>query len=118
MPFSGCMTHAGSQKFAVVHVDDAASAYVAVASSSAQPGIYHLAGERGITAQQLATAISKKLSLPTHSMSHEEAKGTYKGLAELFSINNDVDSSKAQRELKWQPKHTSGFLDVVASVQA
>ena len=102
----------------MVHVEDAASAYVAAASTSAQPGIYHLAGERGITAQQLASAISKKLSLPVRSMSHEEAGEVYKGLAELFSISNDVDSSKAQRELKWQPKHTRGFLDAVASVQA
>lgn len=111
------MTHAGSQKFSVVHVEDAAAAYVAAASTTAQPGIYHLAGEKGITAQQLATAISKNLSLPVRSMSHEEATSVYKGLAHLFSISNDVNSSKAKKELKWQPKHSSGFLDVVASVR-
>ena len=109
------MTLAGSQKFSVVNVEDAASAYVAAATTSAQPGIYHIAGEKGVTAQQLGIAISKKLNLPVHSVSEKEAESMYGGLAHLFAISNDVDSSKAQRELKWSPKHTSGFLDVVSS---
>lgn len=107
--------HAGAQKFSVVHVDDAAAAYVAAVSTQAQPGIYHIAGETGITALQLGTAISKKLSIPLHSIDGEEAKRLYGGMAHLFTVSNDVDSSKAQQQLKWKPKHTTGFLDIVAA---
>ena len=110
-----CSTGAGSQKFSVVNVEDAAAAYVSAATSSAAPGIYHIAGEQGITALELATAISKKLSLPVSSMSHEEAKNVYKALYHIYSISNDVDSSKARRELSWHPKHTKGFLHTVSS---
>ncbi len=106
----------------MLHVEDAAAAYVAALHHGSAGRIYNTASETGITAQQLASAISEKLStpeaaVPVKSISEDEAKleGLYgPALAHKFAANNDVDTSRARQELHWQPQHTSGFLQVLA----
>ncbi len=110
----------GKQQVSAVHLDDVAEAYLAALDQGAA-GIYNVVGEQGITQQQVATAVSQKLSsfksvLPVRSITFDDATSIYSAaLASPFSINNDVDNSKAQQELHWNPKHTSGFTAVVAS---
>lgn len=110
----------GKQQVSAVHLDDVAEAYLAALDHGAA-GIYNVVGEQGITQQQVADAVSQKLStaksvLPVRNVTLEDATSIYSAaLAWPFSINNDVDNSKAQRELHWKPKHTSGFTAVVAS---
>ena len=111
---------AGENHYSVLHVEDAATAYVAALQYGSAGRVYNTASETGITAKQLATAISEKLStpeaaVPIRSISQEEAKGVYgPALAPRFASNDDVDVSRARQELHWQPKHTSGFLQVLA----
>lgn len=104
----------------MAHVDDVAAAYVAAAENAPTSGIYNIAGEHSIRATELAAAVSKKLSksgpeLPLRGLDQEQAAEVYKGLSFLFSLNSDVDNSKAKKDFNWQPHRTSGFLNTVAS---
>lgn len=115
---------AGMQKFSVVHVDDAAEAYIAALNNGKAGSIYNIAGEKGVTNFDLATAVSKKLStaeftMPVRSISQEEAFGLYSSgfLGFVFSINNDMDTTKAEQELQWKAKHTTGFVESVANAK-
>ena len=110
----------GKQKFSVVHVNDAAAAYVAAVEKAPSSGIFNVVGEQGLTMQELATAVSKKLSKEGHnfavsSITGETAKELFHWMAFLFTINTDSDNSKAKRDFDWHPKRTSGFLGVVES---
>ncbi|KAK9813222.1 hypothetical protein WJX72_010964 [[Myrmecia] bisecta] len=113
----------GQQQFSVVHVDDAAAAYLAALRHGPAGGIYNIAGEKGVTTKQLATAVAQRLStadfsMPVRGISQEEAAGLYPGmLGHVFAMNNDVDTSKAKRELQWEAKHTGGFVAAVANAK-
>ena len=107
-------------KVSVVHVDDAAAAYIAAMHHGAAGATYNVASEQGVTHQQIAQAISKKLStaaapIPVQSINMEEAFALMPPMmAGLFSINNDLDCTRARSELQWSPKRTNGFATVLA----
>ena len=83
-------------------------------------GVYHAAAEHGIMQKDVSAAVARKLStpeatIPAKGISREEAERMYGPVfSYLFSINNDVDSSRAKQELHWKPTRSSGFLQVLA----
>ena len=98
-----------------MHVDDAAWLYYQAVRHATAGSIYH--GANGaVTARQMAEAIAAKHHLGTKSISKAEAAEIYGPFfSMIFSLNNEVDSSKAQRELQWQPQHgIDHFLDALA----
>ena len=107
-------------KFSVLHVEDAAAAYSAAMQHGTQRGIYNITGQQGISHQELAKAISEKLSTkelsyPLEGLSLEEAGKLYgSSLAQRFAMNAEVSSAKARKAFHWNPEQTSGFLQTIA----
>lgn len=95
---------AGDNRASAVHVEDAARAYV-LALEKATPGaIYHLADGSGPTFRQIAHAVSDNLGVPIQSVDRAEAEAVWgPGLTAFFTISNQLDASKARRELGWEP---------------
>ena len=121
LQFANCnLQIAGTHKFTAVHVKDAAAAYMAALHHAVAGGTYNVGGEQGITHQQIAEAISKKLSTAggpvlVRSINMEEASALFTpNMARIFSANNDLDSTRARTELQWVPKRTRGFTSVLA----
>ena len=105
----------GTNETSCVHVADAAQLYLQALQHATAGSLYH--GASGFaTNKQIAEAIAAKHSLGIKSISTSEAAELYGDvLALFFSLNIVTDSTKAEREMQWRPKHDSAhFLDCVA----
>ena len=98
---------AGDNKSSAVHVDDLAKAYVSLLSHPRAQGIYNIVGENGITGKTVADVIAKKLQCKAESVTADEAFAQLGIVAKFTAIHCQGDSSKARRELDWQPEYTN-----------
>ncbi|KAI1757538.1 putative NAD dependent epimerase/dehydratase [Xylaria castorea] len=106
----------GLTQTCVVHVDDAARAYVlALKHACVEPGrtadIYNVTSSTEVTFRDLTDAIATTMGLPVKEMSAAEAAETASPLiAGFFSHRNRGKSDKAKKELGWT--HTEvGILE-------
>ena len=104
----------GHNRWATVHVDDLAEAYVRTAECGVEGEVLLLAdGSRATVAEMAAAAVraagsSSKLALwPLAEASR--AMGSY---ADGLALDQAVDARKAERVLAWRPRHR-GFVDEV-----
>ncbi|MBD2774510.1 NAD-dependent epimerase/dehydratase family protein [Iningainema sp. BLCCT55] len=102
----------GNNKYSVVHVDDVAELYVLALEKGTAGSVYHAVSESGITVKAIAQATANLLGCEAQGISKDEAKKLWgKELATFFSINNQISSSKAEKELGWKPQVTSKILE-------
>lgn len=106
----------GSNRWAMVHVEDLADLYVRAAESSLWGEILHAADRSRSTVAEMAAAASRAAGgsgKPAFVPLSEATKniGYY---AEALAVNQHVDSRKAERVLGWRTKH-AGFLDEAAT---
>jgi nucleoside-diphosphate-sugar epimerase len=89
----------GANRWAAVHVSDAARLYrLALEGGATQPA-YHAVGEEGVVFRDIAEAIGRKLGVPV-----EPRNADHFGFLAGFADENLVASSTATREaLAWQP---------------
>lgn len=96
----------GANHWALVHIDDIATLYVA--ALSAKPGSVYL-GVSGVnpTAREVAEAAAHGAGLDgkTASITLEQARERMGPIADAFALDQQLTSAKAQRELGWAPKH-------------
>ncbi|KAF4634195.1 hypothetical protein G7Y89_g3904 [Cudoniella acicularis] len=100
----------GSTHVTAVHVDDAATLYLAVAKHAAQGGIFNGSGSTNVTAKEVAEAIGTLLGVPVRSVTREEAVREEKlGMILTLFLGMECRSSnkKAREELGWMPAGTS-----------
>lgn len=91
----------------VVHVDDAAKAYVALLSHPDASGVYNVPGENGVTSKDIAEAIAQKLHCKAESVTMETAAQEFGGfVAKFVSMNAQADGSRIRQDLDWQPQYT------------
>jgi nucleoside-diphosphate-sugar epimerase len=90
-------------RWPVVHGDDLAALYVAVAERAPAGTIWHGISETA-RLDEVAAAIGggSAVSWPV-----EEAANELGPLADLFTRDQDVSSAKTQARLDWNPRHTS-----------
>ncbi len=105
----------GKQRWAMVHLDDLADAYVRAVESGLSGETFNVAdgsratvGEMAIAASRAAGASGTLAHLPLADAA--KAMGPY---AECLAVDQHVDSRKAVRLLGWRPRH-SGFVDEAA----
>jgi nucleoside-diphosphate-sugar epimerase len=107
-----------SNKVSVVHVDDAARAYVAAVETPDAHGVFNIAGEHGITAEAIGQALAKNLGLPAPQGLNQEQAEDVKWLPMwirvLLSTNNQASSAKAKRVLGWEPTPSANMLHDIA----
>ncbi|KAI1174496.1 putative NAD dependent epimerase/dehydratase [Nemania sp. FL0916] len=117
----------GEAKTSVVHVDDAARAYVraivrhtatAAAGTKGEKGdgekeLYNVTASTQVTFRDFTDAIAATLRLPVREMDFEEAAATAGPLvAGFFSDRIRGNSGKARRELGWIPSEVGIVEDI------
>ncbi|KAI8631813.1 NAD dependent epimerase/dehydratase [Xylariaceae sp. FL1651] len=108
----------GRARTCVVHVDDAARAYLLAARHACvQPGrvqdIYNVTASTEVSFRDLTDAMAAALGLPVREMETAEATETAGPLAAgFFSLRNRAGSAKARRELGWTPAEVGIVEDI------
>ena len=101
-------------RWAMVHADDLADAYVRAIDQGAS-GVFNVVdrSRSSIGSMTRAAARAQGVGGEVVSMSPEEAAQAFGQLAEGLALDQHVDGSKAARHLGWNPRH-GGFVDGVA----
>lgn len=90
-------------RWPVVHIDDLATLYLAIATRAAPATIWHGASET-IRLDAIATALGGGTAA---SWPVSEARAELGLLADLFTRDQDVSAAKTRAALDWTPAHTS-----------
>jgi len=105
----------GSFRWAMVHVDDLADAYLRAAESPWSGEVFNLTDRSRFTVLECAQAASRAAgaSGKVNVVPLAEAAKQLGPFAECLALDQHVDSRKAVRMLGWQPRH-GGFVDGAA----
>lgn len=101
---------AGRERVSAVHVEDAADLYALALETSTAKNLYNVSAET-VSLKDLNEAIARLLDVKAKSVSIEEARKQFGALFGFFTINNQLSSEKAQRELGWKPKANTTIAD-------
>ncbi|MCC7014883.1 MAG: NAD-dependent epimerase/dehydratase family protein [Planctomycetes bacterium] len=104
----------GHQRWATVHRDDLADAYIRAVESREAGEVFNIVDHSRSSVRECASAAAKALgkSGETHAIPVATAVKKLGPMAECLALDQNVDSSKATRRLGWIPRHT-GFVDDV-----
>jgi nucleoside-diphosphate-sugar epimerase len=100
----------GGKRVSAVHVEDAADLYVLALETSTAKGLYNVAAEN-VSFRDLSESVARLLGVKAKSISTDEAKEQFGPLFGFFSISNQLDAAKAQRELGWKTSSGRTILD-------
>jgi nucleoside-diphosphate-sugar epimerase len=101
----------GSARWALVHQDDLAQAYIAAAESSRCGEIFNVSDPSESTVMEMAQSVARVTgySGAISSLPVPEAIRKFGAFAECLAYDQRLDSGKAERVLGWRPRH-AGFL--------
>lgn len=109
----------GNNRWAMVHVEDLAEAYLRAAESGLKGEIFNITDRSRSSVNEMAEAAIKAAG--GHAkfvyVPLAEAEKNMGDFAECLALNQHVDSRKAVRMLGWQPRR-GGFVDGVANYYA
>ncbi|PRG51614.1 SDR family oxidoreductase [Burkholderia gladioli] len=94
----------GENRWAAVHVEDAARLYRLAVEKAAPRGVYHAVGEDGVSLKSIAAAIGERLDVPVQSLLPEAVKAHF-GWLEIFAgMDMSASSTATQQRLNWVPQ--------------
>jgi len=93
----------GLDRWAAVHVLDAARLYRLALDKHEAGARYHAVGEEGVPLRDIAEAIGRGLKVPVVALSPEEAAAHFGFLARFAGMNLSGSSALTQQRLGWQP---------------
>lgn len=93
----------GLNRWAAVHVIDAAHLYRLAIEKQEAGARYHAVAEEGVPLRDIAEAIGQGLKVPIVSMFPEEAAAHFGFLAQFAQMDLRASSTKTQERLGWQP---------------
>jgi nucleoside-diphosphate-sugar epimerase len=93
----------GQNRFAAVHVSDAARLYRLVLEQGTIGHRYNAVAEEGVTFKDIAEAIGRALKIPAVSLSPEEAGKHFGWLAMFAGLSLAASSTLTQKRLGWHP---------------
>jgi len=93
----------GLNRWAAVHVLDAARLYRLALEKQEAGARYHAIAEEGVPARDIAHAIGRGLKVPVVSKSAEEAAAHFGWLGAFVGSDLIASSVQTQRLLKWRP---------------
>ncbi len=104
----------GHNRWATVHADDCADAYVRAASSGLGGEIFNVTDRSRAPVRRLAVAAARAAGFTGEIrwVPLDEARKKMGGFADALALDQHVDSRKAVARLGWQPTH-GGFEDEV-----
>ncbi|HXN20775.1 MAG TPA: SDR family oxidoreductase [Candidatus Binatus sp.] len=100
----------GRNRWAAVHVLDAARLYRLALEEGTAGAKYHAVAEQGVPVREIAEAIGRGLKLPTVSVSAEQAGEHFGALGLFAGLDLVASSALTQKWLDWRPTQT-GLMD-------
>jgi nucleoside-diphosphate-sugar epimerase len=101
----------GLNRWAAVHVLDAAPVYRLALEKGTAGARYHAVAEEGVPARAIAEAIGRGLQIPVVSISPEEAAGHFGWLGLFAGFDMPASSALTRQRLGWQPSQKAGMID-------
>ena len=111
----GCIGD-GSNRWAMVHVDDLADLYVRLIDSGIAGEVFNATDRSRATVSEMVRAVARVTGF-AGEIRHVPLKEAHEAMgdfAECLAVDQHVDSRKAVRRLGWQPRH-GGFVDGAAT---
>ena len=104
----------GSNRWAMIHVEDLAELYRLAAESSVGGEVFNATDRSRFSVRDCAEAAARAAGIPgkVSTIPVQKARETLGWMADAFCLNQHIDSSKATRVLGWVPRH-AGFVDGV-----
>lgn len=102
----------GDNRWAMVHVEDLADAYLQLAESGLRSEVFDITDRSRATVNEMAAAavIAARSKAKFRHLPLVEAQQSMGDFAECLALDQHVDARKAVRLLGWQPRH-GGFVD-------
>lgn len=102
----------GEQRVSAVHVEDAADLYLLALETSTAKHLYNVSAET-VSMKEMNESVARLLDVKAKSISAEKASDQFGEMFEFLSINNQLDATKARRDLKWSPADYRSILDEI-----
>ena len=94
----------GENHWSYIHVQDLAHLYVQAVKRGVAGAIYHASNGQSVNGRELAELVAKAAQVETkRGLTSHEAREKFGFLAEAYSLNQQIDSTLARRELVWEP---------------
>jgi len=93
----------GQNRWAAVHVNDAAHLYRLALEKGHTGARYHAIAEEGVSARAIAETIGHGLNVPVISLTPEQAPEHFGWLARFAGLDLQGSSAKTRKELGWNP---------------
>ena len=94
----------GLNRWAAVHLSDAARVYVLALEKRVAGSRYHAVAEEGIALRTIAEVIGHGLNVPVKSVAASDAPAHFGWLAPFVGHDMPASSALTQERLAWQPK--------------
>jgi nucleoside-diphosphate-sugar epimerase len=102
----------GLNRWAAVHVLDAARLYRLALEKHEAGARYHAVAEEGVPLRDIAEVIGRGLNVPVVPMSPEEAAAHFGFLAHFVGMNLQGSGTKTQERLEWRPSGPNLITDL------
>ena len=106
----------GRNRWAAVHVLDAARLYRLALEKGAAGARYHAVAEEGVPMREIAEAIGRGMKLPTVSLSADQAGEHFGSLGFFVGLDLLASSTLTQKWLDWRPTQV-GLMDDLADAR-
>jgi len=93
----------GENRWAAVHISDAARLYVLALEKHLAGSRYHAVAEQGITLRNIAEVIGRGLNVPVKSIKAHEGAAHFGWLNTFIANDMSASSTLTQQRLSWQP---------------
>jgi nucleoside-diphosphate-sugar epimerase len=100
----------GRNRWAAVHVLDAARLYRLALEKGVAGARYHAVAEEGVPLRDIAEAIGRRLNVPVVSKSPEEAAAHFGFFGFFVGIDGPASSANTQRQLGWRLTQQPGLI--------
>lgn len=100
----------GDQRVSAVHVEDAADLYLLALETSTAKGLYNAAAE-SVSIKAITEAAARLLGVKAKGIPETEARRQFGKMFDFLSINNELDATRAKRDLRWTPRDYNSILD-------
>jgi nucleoside-diphosphate-sugar epimerase len=102
----------GQNRWPAAHVLDVAHLY-RLAIEKAQPGaVYHAVAEEGVTVREISETLSRRLKLPTRSLTPEEVPAHFGWFSMFAGFDAPASSDLTRKRLGWKPVERGMIADL------
>ncbi len=102
----------GQNLWPSVHRLDAARVFRLALERGARGEAFHAITEEGVPFRLIAEAISRQVGVPTRSLTPEEAKAHFGGVAMWVAGNGPASSERTKAVLGWEPRERGIISDI------